>query len=415
MTLNQTSFSSMRLWQILWIVLALFSIGKFVLSEAVYYEGIHEICIAPVTECHDRQQATVQDAARLRADGLSLEAWALGNIAYRTLLALVFCAVGLAIFARKRDDPAILFNSLCLILFGTLGGFVGFLADRFPEYGLWLNLIQFPAWLAVAVFFFSFPSGRVVPRGMWLVIGLWTLLFLPDFLIPGLDKTSGWYSAFSNVVWFSLFIGAVVSQVYRYVRVSNAEQRRQTKWVVFGIAIFVAVPLILYGVLGALLDNSAPYSASQLLVVAILNLTSTAIPITIGIAILREQLFDIDVIIRRTLIYSALTAMLAAVYFGSVVVLQQLLSAVTGPAPQIAIIVSTLVIAALFLPLRSWIQRVIDRRFYRRKYDSQQVLAKFATMARDEVDLSRVTGELLAVIDQTMQPEKVSVWLMKGK
>jgi hypothetical protein len=132
--------------------------------------------------------------------------------------------------------------------------------------------------------------------------------------------------------------------------------------------------------------------------------------VALAIAVMRYRLFDIDVIIRKTTSYAILSAVLALVYFGSVVILQQLLTPITGSATPV-VVLATLLIAALFLPLRRRVQSVIDRRFFRQKYDAEQVLAQFAATARDETDLDALTAELLRVIQETMQPESVSLWL----
>jgi hypothetical protein len=135
------------------------------------------------------------------------------------------------------------------------------------------------------------------------------------------------------------------------------------------------------------------------------------IPVSMGFAMLRYRLWDIDVIIRRTLVYGLLTFLLLAIYFGAVVMLQTLFTAISEQSSTIAIVVSTLIIAALFSPLRGRLQNIIDRRFYRRKYDASQTLADFAATARDEVNLDMLMSELEEVVRGTMQPEHVTLWL----
>jgi len=135
------------------------------------------------------------------------------------------------------------------------------------------------------------------------------------------------------------------------------------------------------------------------------------IPASIGIAVLRHHLFDVDLVINRTLVYGALTVSLGLVYFGSIVVLQGLFRALTGGESQLAVVASTLAIAALFNPLRQRIQGFIDRSFYRRKYDAAKTLAAFSAKLRDETDLERLSDELVSVVQETMQPKHASLWL----
>ncbi len=177
-------------------------------------------------------------------------------------------------------------------------------------------------------------------------------------------------------------------------------EREQIRWILYALGLFGAfyVPYTLFQSWGQIWG-------------VVINIVFLTIPVAIGIAILRYRLYDIDIIIRKTLQYGVLTAMLALVYFGSILLLQTLFDRFTGQQSPIVIVISTLLIAALFTPLRRRVQDVIDRRFFRKKYDAAQVLADFARTARDETDLDSLTAELARVVGETMQPAGVSVWL----
>jgi len=182
------------------------------------------------------------------------------------------------------------------------------------------------------------------------------------------------------------------------------------------LAFFIGLALVIVGngVLGGLVAPlNAPDSWFQLLGGTFTAFLFVPIPLAIGVAIFRHRLWDIDIIINRTLVYGSLTALLALVYFGLIIALQALVRVVTGTIsePPLVIVASTLVIAALFQPLRRRIQTIIDRRFYRRKYDAAQTLAAFSVTLRNEVDLTQLSEQLLTVVQETMQPAHVSLWL----
>ncbi len=203
--------------------------------------------------------------------------------------------------------------------------------------------------------------------------------------------------------------------MYRYRKVSTPEERQQTKWVVFAFGIFIG-SLPLSFVLPAIFPTLAVGTPAGFWWEFVNNgvvscLVPALLPLAIGASILRYRLWDIDLVIRRTLVYGALTATLALVYFGSVLLLQMLSKALTGQQSPVVTVISTLLIAALFSPLRQRIQNDIDRRFYRQKYNAEQALVEFANYARNETELSALTERLTLIVQETMQPSTLVIWL----
>jgi hypothetical protein len=273
-----------------------------------------------------------------------------------------------------------------------------------------------------------FPDGHPPSRGWRLVawlgglsIGLavvsYTILLWPErgpalvgSEVPAEDGTS---QAVFVVVEFAAFpmmvlagLGAVISLYFRFRR-ARGDERQQIKWFASASALsfaFVFAWNFLLDAEGGLLQ------ASLALVSLVL---APVIPVATGIAILKHRLYDIDRIINRTLVYGVLTT-LVLLYMGSVVSLQYAFRTLTGENSQLAVVASTLAIAALFNPLRRSIQAFIDRRFYRKRYDATKVLAHFSTKLRDETDLDRLTSELLEVVGETMRPALASLWLRKS-
>jgi hypothetical protein len=272
-----------------------------------------------------------------------------------------------------------------------------------------------------------FPTGRPLsPRWRWVVwMGLGMLVFFTFVAIFALEWgpiegygwairnpigfiSQEWFDTYFNVPWsVALAVLTVLSVTSLFVRYKRAGliEREQIKWLLYACAVLIVV--FLSGIWISDLENNVNKVWSLLFVPAILT-----IPLSIAIAILRYHLYDIDVLIRRTLIYGALTATLALIYFGGVVLLQGILSAITGESrSEIVTVVTTLAIAALFSPLRKRIQHDIDRRFYRSKYNAEQALAEFAITARKETDLATLTAQLVSIVQKTVEPEQVSLWL----
>ncbi|MDX1437290.1 MAG: hypothetical protein R3335_10795, partial [Anaerolineales bacterium] len=196
--------------------------------------------------------------------------------------------------------------------------------------------------------------------------------------------------------------------------VSTQGERQQTKWLVYckGMSTVILIVLTFSLVLTPALQGRGPaFTVFLLIAIPLTLLGFLLLPLTIAIAISRERLWDIDVLIRRTIVYGVLTALLVLIYFGTVTLLQNLLSAVSGQQSPVVIVISTLLIAALFNPLRRRIQDLIDRRFYRSKYDAEAALTSFSHSTRDEVDLENLSHALLRVVEETVKPESVSVWL----
>jgi hypothetical protein len=217
------------------------------------------------------------------------------------------------------------------------------------------------------------------------------------------------------LVFLGLWACCALAQVYRYGWVSGPVERQQTKWVVFGVTVCVALivgfllPVVFFPVLTRPGVVSLVLDLTGLTIGGSLGLL--LIPLSIGAAILRYRLYDIDVIINRALVYGSLTVSLIAVYLCCVVVLQYFFRALSGEDSQLTVVASTLAIAALFNPLRGRIQSFIDQLFYRRKYDASRILAAYGNRLREEVDLKALSDDLLEVVGETVQPAHASLWL----
>jgi hypothetical protein len=357
----------------------------------------------------------LQDLHRL---GFSPSLYSMLLILEQAPIQLVYLALGLLLFLRRSDDRMALFCAFVLVTFGnvlplydfTNGSIVPSLATN-PFLRV-VALVLFGAGEAsIVILFYLFPSGRFVPRwtrwGALVVVVYW----LAVVFFPALPSNAGGVTTYFIPL---CLLSAAVAQVYRYRRVSTPRERQQTKWAVFGFALAILI-LVLYALAGFLVPPSIQHAFQNDPMLANLNpvfpVALLLIAIFLAIAVLRSRLWDIDIIINKTLVYGLLTALLAGIYAGLVLGLQALLGGLFHQTNAIVLVVSTLAIAALFNPLRRRIQQIIDRRFYRRKYDAARTLAAFSATLRDEVDLERLHEQLVAVVQETMQPASISLWL----
>ncbi len=402
--------SILVLARISWVIVVVLVLGLSFASIPTYFASLHHLLNSAHPPDLGGQLTSNTGVQDLQAVGLSLDFYARYSVLLTFIFLFVSLAVGTVIFWRRSQDRMALLASFALILFPITVNNVN-LVTLPHTWQLPIQCLQFLGQVCAGLFFYLFPSGHFVPRWIrWVAIALiayWAVdIFLPASLFS------------DNLLGFALFLGLEASQVgvqvYRYRRVSTPLQRQQTKWVIFGITVglggvlvefvVVYVPLIFVSSIhiGAL---------AWMLFFTIQAFLTLLFPLSIGIAMLRSRLWDIDRLINRTLVYGTLTASLALLYFGLIFALQSLFQGVFKQNNAVAIVVSTLVIYALFQPLRHRIQQFIDRRFYRSKYDAAKTLEAFSATLRNEVDLGQLREHLLDVVQETMQPAHVSLWL----
>jgi len=408
--------------RVAWLAVAVLVLGVFVAGEFLYMEGLRTtVCEEDAQTCLRYGLLTPANAQELEDLGLSVGFYAAFDAAINGVFVAVWLAVGAMVFWRRSDDWVALLVALFLVTYGPMSfGPVapGFLAEEYPALWWPISGLQFLGQACLAFFFCLFPSGRFVPRwSRWLALA-YLVALAPGQFFPG--SPLDWIGRFElpwAVAIAPFWTGFLVAQVYRYRRVSGPVERQQTRWVVFGVAAALggSAGLTAFSVGLGLLPEDTSITLYLFVFWAVAYALMLLIPLSIGFAVLRSRLFDVDVLINRALVYGLLTASLASIYLGGVVLLQILLRALTGGTSQLAVVASTLAIAALFNPLRRRIQNLIDRRFYRQKYDAAKTLEAFSEKLRAETDLDELNAELLSVVRETMRPAHVSLWLREPK
>jgi hypothetical protein len=395
-----------------WVGLVVPSLGLFVIGLPVYYQQLQRVCMNPAT-CYIAGTLPATELQALSTIGFSAGGYAALLTIFYAFTVAIWSGVGLLLFWRRSDDWLALLAAFFLVIEGITqsGGPAYALALVNPALTWSFSLLNFLGTVSLAAFFLFFPNGRLVPRwtGLILLLGI-LYAFLNNFPSPASSFNANWPTWLYLLVSLVFYGGLIVSQIYRYRRVSTPIQRQQTKWIVLGATVVVAVliGLLVIAVLIPSIDTSFLFNEVWAI---IFPLALLLIPLSIGFSILRYRLYDIDLLINRTLVYGSLTALLALLYFGLIVALQALFQGLFHQNNAVAIVVSTLVIAALFQPLRHRLQAIIDRRFYRRKYDAARTVAAFSATLRNEVDLTQLSEHLVAVVEETMQPTHVSLWL----
>ena len=365
---------------------------------------------------------------------LATGGWGSANYAFILLVViLAFTLVGALISSRLPTNPIgwiCLAIGLIMALEAIADGYYVYALQTRPglpggEYMAWLGNWLWIPWLFLIGTFMVllFPDGRL-PSRRWRVVAWLSVAALisisalyafypgrldeaPDVINPlGIESAGSALELFYTwdlLLLLPCLVASALSMVLRFRR-STGEVRQQIKW-------FAAAAVLQAMAFSFYLSFYFVVSSRVVAVEDFVALTFVGLPVAVGIAILRHRLYDIDVVINRTLVYGSLTATLAVVYAGSVVSLQYVFRTLTGETSQLAIVASTLLIAALFVPLRRRVQSSIDGLFYRRKYDAAKTLERFSAALRDETDLRHLDAELLSVVRDTVRPEHAALWL----
>jgi hypothetical protein len=389
-----------------WAVLVFGCLSMFAWGMVERFrQPLNEGC--QVVECNPIE-FTDEDLAVLPGDAASSSALAWAVATVNLIWNLAYLGAAALIVSRRSDDWIALLVSFTLI---ALGGVAFSPANSIllvtqSVVSPMVDILQNLGYFSLLILLLAFPDGRFKPRWVRWSLPVLIVILLPEpFLVAG----------FIAILGYVLL--AIYSQVFRFRHVSGALQRQQAKWVAVGLAsqlivmgswIFIAVRFPAH-------VPSSERTTALLVIVPIVILLGSVFPISVTVAILRYRLWDIDLVINRTLVYGTLSGVLVLVYFASVVVLQVLFRGLTGQESPLAVVASTLVIAALFNPLRQQTQAMIDRRLYRRKYNAALTLERFGEIAREHVDLGELSSSLLEIVEHSVQPERVTLWLREQR
>ncbi len=394
---------SLILARVAWITVVTLVVALFLARLPAYYSALQTLCTGATC---GSEQSTPDSAQALQRLGLSVDIYAVFILALTIALAFLCFTIGAVIFWRRSDDWMALLGALAVVASVTLNSSV-YGMDMTSAWG-WLAMVMVVFGTGVYLLLLSLSDGRFVTRWVLLPFLCWALAVFVFFKFM--------YGGIYTLVWLAALGLLFIAKIYHYRTAASPVQRQQTKWLLYGgsVAVIVGVGLTVLPFLFPSLGQDG--SLYQLVTAPIFIVLSLIVPLCIGIAILRYRLYDIDIIIHRTLVYSTLTVVLAVIYEVSVFTLQSLTSGLAFiRGNQLAIVASTFLIGGLFKPLHDRTRALIDRRFYRHKYDAAKTVAAFSATISDEVDLNQLGNKLMAVVQETMQPAHVSLWLCPPK
>jgi hypothetical protein len=398
-----------------WIAVAMLALAITAASTPLLLEQYGTLCPRAAASCLERSQLTPAGLRELERFGISLGIYAGLAVGVGVFSKLVWISVGALVFLLRSGDRMALLVAFFLVAFGAAtfaNESVDALVSARSAWGVPARGLQVLGEVFTVLFFLTFPDGRFVPRWTPLLAIAFLAFQIPGDLSPDMYSGSPSLELAQSLAFMSFLLGMIGSQVYRYRSVSTPNHRRQTRWVVFGTTLALSLLLSVMAPLFLFAPGVARSSPFVLLLIGnLLPIIMLLIPLSIGVAMMRSGLFDIDVVINRALVYGTLTVSLILLYLGGVVALQRLLSPLVGESNQLAVVASTLAIATLFNPLRRRVQGFIDRRFYRRKYDARKTLEAFSVRLRDETNLDALSDDLVGVVSSTMQPAHASLWL----